>query len=817
MSLKVATETSDNLTLRHGGERPDDVRLIRTISNQKTLRILRLVAGMILLVSILSLFVPLKPLMPIHGLDPSWMFDMNQAVAQHLVFGRDIVLTFGPYASIYTELYHPATDRTMICGSLLLGLAYILVLLLLGMDEKPYLVVLYGLLLPAFITSRDALFFSYPLILGLLAYRATLLPDGHRTKFPLSGATIACFAILFAPLGFFPLIKVSLLPLSAVTIALCTVLLWHRGTKTLACVAAASPAISCVVLWALAGQPLLALPRFVLTTEQMIAGYTEAMGFAGDPWECILYIFASALILSVVIRRLRAPLSSRLVLAALYAFFLFTAFKAGFVRHDAWHNVTAASSIFIAAYSLLFVADQTRSLAPIAMSVLAWAYIGHGQVQKAPVSAALNFKATFARTVAGAEQRMTPGELQREYDQSLAAIRAEFPMDKMQGTSDIYSVNQSWIFASGNTWAPRPIVQSYEAYTTELARLNLLHLESAGAPDNIVFRVEPIDSRLPALEDGLSWPAIINKYSLVRLDAKSAYLRKRPAEQITSDTSPTGSSLAIHKFAEEVPLPDTEEPLVARLEIRPTVFGRVWAALYKPPQLYITARLRDGSTMRYRTISEMMKSEFVMTPLVRNTEDFTLLAAGGMRYLANNEVKSFSISSDDSAGIFWSPVYSLNLRKVKLELNTETENANLFDARSATTPESKSPPSILRCEGSIESVNANLPSSHETIVRGALYVNGWMGVAPRDGIVADSVFVTLKNDSGAITYVRTHRTRRADIKNHFNHPEMPEPGYTAMIDVSDWKGGQYTLGLARTYQGQLSLCQQFNYPLHINP
>jgi len=39
---------------------------------------------------------------------------MNQAIAQGLSFGDDIVFTFGPYASVYTQLYHPATVRLMV-------------------------------------------------------------------------------------------------------------------------------------------------------------------------------------------------------------------------------------------------------------------------------------------------------------------------------------------------------------------------------------------------------------------------------------------------------------------------------------------------------------------------------------------------------------------------------------------------------------------------------------------------------------------------------------------------------------------------------
>ena len=54
--------------------------------------------------------MPLSPRFPKIGLDPSWMYALNEAVARHLVFGRDVVFTYGPLASVCTKMFHPATD-----------------------------------------------------------------------------------------------------------------------------------------------------------------------------------------------------------------------------------------------------------------------------------------------------------------------------------------------------------------------------------------------------------------------------------------------------------------------------------------------------------------------------------------------------------------------------------------------------------------------------------------------------------------------------------------------------------------------------------
>jgi hypothetical protein len=87
-------------------------------------------------------------------------------------------------------------------------------------------------------------------------------------------------------------------------------------------------------------------------------------------------------------------------------------------------------------------------------------------------------------------------------------------------------------------------------------------------------------------------------------------------------------------------------------------------------------------------------------------------------------------------------------------------------------------------------------------------------VSGKNGIVPDLVFVTLTSESGKTVYIKTHSTPRADVRRHFNQPGMPDPGYAAMVDVSPL-GGRYTLGLARTYQGNFAICQQFKLPILI--
>lgn len=94
--------------------------------------------------------------------------------------------------------------------------------------------------------------------------------------------------------------------------------------------------------------------------------------------------------------------------------------------------------------------------------------------------------------------------------------RDDFP--RLPGTTDIYSYNQTSLIASEMTWSPRPIFQSYSVFTAKMAEINSNYLLSENKPDNILFKIEPIDNRIPSMEDGMSWPILINHYQPVRLE-----------------------------------------------------------------------------------------------------------------------------------------------------------------------------------------------------------------------------------------------------------------------------------------------------------
>lgn len=633
--------------------------------------------------TVLAVFVPFTPELPGMGNDPSWRFAINQAVAQGLVFGRDIVHPYGPYASVLTGHYHPATDGLMLGGSGLLGLGFALLLVTLARiaDRRWTLLAFAGLSAAAMYPHeavrdgpRDALLSSYPLLLALLTYRAT--SDGARGG-AVSSRLGVVLPVLFVPLGLLPLVKVSFLLVCGPLAACCILLLLRDGRGTTAALCALVPPLAGILLWTASGQPVPGLPGYLRSMKPVIEGYTEAMSLVGDASEIAIYLAASAAVLYAVVTDRAGSMARGALGAICCAVFLFGSFKEGFVRHDG-HAMVAGTAILLAAMggALALRNGAVTRTAVILLGITACAYIDSHYV---PLSAGRligNTLDAHGDAWRGAGVRLSARDGWRSrFDEALAAIARRVPVRPLHGSADIYSFNQTFLYASGHSWSPRPVFQSYQAYGAELARLNADHLRGGGAPEHVVFRVEPIDGRLPALEDGPSWPLLMNNYQVTGADASFLYMKRRsdPAGDRASTTIYSGR----HALGSEVPLPATgaSDTVFAEIEVEASWLGRLWTILYKPPELRIAVDVTGGEPRTYRFVPGMARAGFILSPLVEDTNDFILLTAANRAPMATHIVTSFTISAVGGGSRFYKDSYSVTLRTLDVVRDTLIDEA----------------------------------------------------------------------------------------------------------------------------------------------
>jgi hypothetical protein len=309
---------------------------------------------------------------------------------------------------------------------------------------------------------------------------------------------------------------------------------------------------------------------------------------------------------------------------------------------------------------------------------------------------------------------------------------------------------------------------------------------------------------------------LLDNYTLNKIDNdfRFIYLHKKPTLQKSSSFHVLHDD--IHKLGENVVMPSTSDLVYAEINLKPTLLGKLLGILYKPPQLVIALKLKNGSSTQYRVIANMMESGFFMSPLIRDTNDFAMVASGGIHYLNSNIVESFTLSLAHGGHLFWNAGYQLKLKTYPMTASNKAFKFPFDDMIDFPENHAEIKPMHCGINQAIEQVSGISTVQPKPTVTSLLTVNGWLVFSVKDSVAADDTFVTLTNTQGIVKYIKTHRTARPDVKVYFKQPTLPENvGFTSSVDVTKL-AGDYTLSLARTHAGVLEQCVDTTIPIIIN-
>jgi hypothetical protein len=621
-------------------------------------KIVVVILNIILAITVFCVFLPLIPVMPSEvDLDPSWVIGINQAVAQKMRFGEEIIFTFGPYASIYTKGYHPATEHLELFGSFYLAALYTLALIGTLRHSNIIMIAAMGLLIAGFTTSYDSLFFSYGLLTGIFTLQIISEEKCNSSQNPISN--LVTIGLLFSAFGLYPLIKGTLFAFySAIVLIAVVFCLWNKK-RTYALLIPSSAAVSMMGFWIYSGQEISDLIVYYASISSIIAGYSDAMSSSGNRWEVISYAITSVLLcLYILLKGRLCPKSIYLFL--MFSIFLFINFKAGFVRHDQ-HSLMCGVSVVFAA---LLILSMLPSKIALVLTLLAGAVLlqTESNHKKNVIAAATEqLQATYLRSWSGLQLRMMHhDQIKKQFKDGLEALAKHRPLPLLAGKSDIYPFDQAYLLASGNQWATRPIFQSYSAYNPKLSGINNHFLKTVQAPDNIFFRIATIDGRLPSSDDGESWSTLLRLYQSTGSNKDYVILSKNRGA-VTSEKI-TEISTKAYPVNSWIEIPKTTSNLYARVNIKPTLLGKLKTLLFKSSELGIAARLEDGSVKQFRLIPGMASAHFLLSPLIENTAEFGLLFTDPQS-LQKKQVRAISLWAEGNPKD-WEKTYELTLETI---------------------------------------------------------------------------------------------------------------------------------------------------------
>ncbi|HXE95457.1 MAG TPA: hypothetical protein VN642_03570 [Dongiaceae bacterium] len=453
-----------------------------------------------------------------------------------------------------------------------------------------------------------------------------LMGDVQRHK-----AAAAIFLIAFALLA---LVKFTLFMAATAGIVVSAfVHAGNRNVKASSTIVAGFGAVF-LALWVADGQQLRNLSPWLRGSLEIAGGYTDAMTIFPKTRVLVICVVAGVLFLAslwLIIRSARLSLSGVgiLVITTIY---LFLSWKHGFVRADG--HVMGYIFFLPLAFSILLTEAFRKSMGStqrvcLATFFMAAVILCNWAADLQEPGTMLTKLVDWPRYMIG-NSRLILNSVTGNRENCFAALRGnrqqkrvpDLPIARtVAGTAPIDVLNYSqWAALANNlNYRPRPVIQGYSAYTPYLQELNLSFFRSGNRPRYLLFKMETIDGRFPALDDAPLLPYILNNYTPVATDSEFLVLQALPG--IPRDIGVTLVHEQTVAFGETLDMSAySNKFLIMQAEVRPSIFGRAVRFLFQSPVLTLNATM-NGRTASYRFIPAMAERGFVVAPILLTNND----------------------------------------------------------------------------------------------------------------------------------------------------------------------------------------------------
>lgn len=197
-----------------------------------------------------------------------------------------------------------------------------------------------------------------------------------------------------------------------------------------------------------------------------------------------------------------------------------------------------------------------------------------------------------------------------------------------ESLTDTYPWDYSIIAANKLNWKPRSVLQSYASYSSWLDQQNFDHFSSEDRPEFLIWERDKLyQSRYGEEMSSIDWRYLLNDepetlleifsaYSVTQISDRFVILKK---SSLASDISKKSEPYAEAQWNQWIPVSEGNGAVQRlKVDIQPTVMGRLRSFAYKSGEVYIYYQLEDLSILSYKIVPNNAKDGLWVNPFISN-------------------------------------------------------------------------------------------------------------------------------------------------------------------------------------------------------
>ncbi|WP_234736580.1 hypothetical protein [Tellurirhabdus bombi] len=594
---------------------------------------------------------------PQNGLDGSWTIGLHLARQLGLIHGTEFVFTYGPMSWLITRLPIAAPSWGIVALDFVRFAGMGLVVWW-ALGSRPQLIRYLVLFVLAVIhrqtSGEEHPFVLYFLILAALAcHRRT----GQRWLLPV--------AISLSILTFYLKVNVGLVTVLSVLFYVVAETLSGR-IKLVTCAAALLGTFGLlgVSAWFLPVK----LGPYLLASWQIIDSYNDVMYLITDRRILLVGLGITALSVGVLfyviwriwksgtLKQARQQDGTLLLLVLLQCFVLF---KESFVRADLSH-IGLFFKYALLPYGLLALFAATPLLRQLAFLPIALI------TGLAPICVPYHWESNFwyrwvPQWSAYIQDVVNPQK------PSLTPSHSHWPerwLTQLRGKRvDCIPYDIAAIYAHRLTYAPRPVIQTYQVTNAYLDSLNANHFLSERAPDALLINWSSTDDRSPFSDETVTKLALLQTYAVADTSNGWLFLQKRPNPLKLEPVKTETQSCLLNQT---LPVQDSANTLqLWQLQGHYNLAGHTSRLLWQPPHLKLELTYKEGNRDTVRTALPLLKAGLLFPAHPRSLAEFAQYFSKKGR--TNNYVTKVRLLTEGVSRFGYKEKMSLTKRYYRLD------------------------------------------------------------------------------------------------------------------------------------------------------
>jgi hypothetical protein len=588
------------------------------------------------------------------GLDPSWQLSLQLEAIKNSVFGREVMFTYGPLG--YLLIHAPVSKVGLLFFDFFILVSLLLIYRAL-LPQRPTLIDVFMAVGVAAVTQKCLCASPATALFTILCYWLWRIHD-QGEWLAVASVFVAAMVLFFGKVNY-GLVMILLIPAYGFGL-----FIFHRQRRKMGLVLLLGFPI---LLWLGTVVWHVDLPKYLRSGIEFIGGYNEAMFESPlKPLKTFLLLLIAGLVLIAMgvialfgIRRI--SWREEVMFLPLMALASCLLFKNAFVRADEMHYLSffAALPLLLAIWHLTRRDARAIKILMVISIIYPVLLMLRGRTEFfGRFEAAEMFPINYCRQIIVAPWRETSANLETNYPE--AAIPNNIRSTIGRSSVDVMPWESSIAILNGLNYQPRPIFQSYTAYTPALDDLNARFLVSAQAPAYMLYActwLVAIDDRPAVWDESNAKRVLLENYTYeteFKLPLKhnpklngvffnSVFLlRHTPCVRQLIPVATNEVSLLLDQA---LPIPATTNLIFLTLQADRTFFGKLTAAALSPNAFTVAFNYQDGTSKNFRAVLPILKTGVLVNQRVESSEEIrNWLEAASYRNLGVASI-SFTSSS----------------------------------------------------------------------------------------------------------------------------------------------------------------------------